>query len=96
MGFIMMWIQGDEMITEGDLPKIEKKMKELASQKNSYTREDVSKEEALKLFGNKGDEYKTELIERPGGRNHLLLSPGKFHRSLPGTSPARYLPHQSH
>ncbi|MEN8155319.1 MAG: threonine--tRNA ligase [Bacteroidota bacterium] len=52
----------DVVITDGDLPKIEKKMKELVSQKNSYQREEVSKEEALKFFDNKGDQYKTELI----------------------------------
>ena len=52
----------DVVITEGDLPKIEKKMKELASQKQEYTRKEVSKEEALSFFGQKGDDYKTELI----------------------------------
>ncbi len=54
---------GDEVIiTDGDLGKIEKKMKDLASQKEGYTRKKVSKEEAMKFFGDKGDEYKTELI----------------------------------
>jgi threonyl-tRNA synthetase len=54
---------GDEVvITEGDLPKIEKKMKDLVSQKLIYTRSEVSKEEAMKYFGDKGDNYKTELI----------------------------------
>ncbi len=52
----------DVMINEGDLTEIEKKMKELASQKNAYTREEVSKDEAMKFFSNKGDNYKTELI----------------------------------
>ena len=50
------------VITDGDLPKIEKKMKELASMKNTYHREEVSKDEAMSFFGDKGDEYKTELI----------------------------------
>ncbi len=54
---------GDEVvITEGDLPKIEKKMKDLVSQKLVYSRSEVSKEEAMKYFGDKGDFYKTELI----------------------------------
>jgi len=54
---------GDEkVITDGDLPKIEKRMKELASQKQLYTRKEVSKTEALRFFGDKGDVYKTELI----------------------------------
>jgi len=54
---------GDEVvITDGDLPKIEKKMKDLASQKEGYTRREVSKDDAMLFFGDKGDEYKTELI----------------------------------
>ena len=52
----------DVVITDGDLPNIEKKMKELASMKNTYHREEVSKDEAMSFFGDKGDEYKTELI----------------------------------
>ncbi len=54
---------GDEVvITDGDLSRIEKRMKDLASQKAGYTRKEVSKEEAMLFFGDKGDEYKTELI----------------------------------
>ena len=55
---------GDEVvISDSDLPRIEKKMKDLVSQKNRYNRSEVSKAHALKFFGDKGDEYKTELIE---------------------------------
>ena len=53
---------GDKVLTEADLPKIEKKMKELASQKNEYVREEVPKQKALKYYREKGDEYKVELI----------------------------------
>jgi len=54
---------GDEVvITDADLPKIENKMKELASRKSQYERRDVSKDEAMAYFGDKGDEYKTEMI----------------------------------
>src|SRR6056297_1584682 len=53
---------GDRVLTEADLPKIEKKMKELASQKNEYVREEVPKQKALKYYREKGDEYKVELI----------------------------------
>ncbi|MDO5443532.1 MAG: threonine--tRNA ligase [Bacteroidia bacterium] len=49
-------------ITEADLPKIEKKMLELARGKENFTRIDVSKAEALKYFTEKGDQYKCELI----------------------------------
>src|SRR6056297_2102596 len=52
----------DRIITDADFPKIEKKMKELAQQKNEYTRREVPKNEALDYYTQKGDEYKTELI----------------------------------
>ena len=53
---------GENVITEEDLAKIEKRMMELASQKQAFERVDVSKAEALKHFTDKGDEYKQELI----------------------------------
>jgi threonyl-tRNA synthetase len=49
--------------TEADLEKIEKKMKELAGQKLPFTREDVSRKDAMERFGKRGETYKTELIE---------------------------------
>ncbi|MFP3860054.1 MAG: threonine--tRNA ligase [Bacteroidales bacterium] len=54
---------GGKTITDADLPKIEKKMKELASQKQEFEREEVPKERALKYYKDKGDEYKVELIK---------------------------------
>ncbi len=54
---------GDQVISDADFKKIEDKMKELARQKQVFTRKDVSKDEANKYFGDKGDEYKLELIE---------------------------------
>jgi len=50
------------VITDMDFPKIEKKMKELAQQKNEYKRKEVSKNEALDYYTEKGNEYKVELI----------------------------------
>ena len=50
-------------ISSDDFPKIEEKMKELASQKIQFVRRDVPKSEALDYFNKKGDEYKIELIE---------------------------------
>ena len=49
-------------ITEADLPAIEKKMQELARSKERLVRTEVSKEEALKTFTEKDDQYKVELI----------------------------------
>ena len=53
---------GTNVITEEDLAKIEKRMMELASQKQAFERVDVSKAEAMAHFTEKGDEYKQELI----------------------------------
>ncbi|MBR4133580.1 MAG: threonine--tRNA ligase [Bacteroidales bacterium] len=49
-------------ITDADLPKIEKKMLELARTKEAFTRIDVSKAAAMKYFQDKQDPYKCELI----------------------------------
>ena len=53
---------GGRQITEADLRTIEAKMMELARSKEPFTRREVSKDEALKTFSEKGDEYKCELI----------------------------------
>ena len=53
----------DYNISSDDFPKIEEKMKELASQKIQFVRREVSKAEALDYFQKKGDEYKLELID---------------------------------
>jgi threonyl-tRNA synthetase len=54
---------GDQVISEKDFEKIEKKMLELARQKNTYSRKEVSKADAIRYFEEKGDEYKLELLE---------------------------------
>lgn len=54
---------GDRVITDADLPKIEKKMKELAALKNEYIRKEMSKANAVAYFKEKDDEYKLELLE---------------------------------
>ncbi len=54
---------GDYEISDKDFPKIEKKILELAKEKQTYQRQEVSKAEALDYFSKKGDEYKLELIQ---------------------------------
>ncbi len=54
---------GDYDISEKDFPKIEKKMLELAREKQQFVRKEISKADALAYFKQKGDEYKLELIE---------------------------------
>ncbi|PKP31462.1 MAG: threonine--tRNA ligase [Bacteroidetes bacterium HGW-Bacteroidetes-16] len=50
-------------ISDKDFGKIEQKMLELAREKQTYDRSEVSKKEAIDYFTNKGDEYKLELIK---------------------------------
>ncbi len=50
-------------ITEGDLPKIEQKMLELAKKSEPFVRTEISKADALKTYTDKGDQYKCELID---------------------------------
>ncbi len=49
-------------ISDTDLAAIEKKMLELAREKQDFKRIEVSKADALKYFEQKGDPYKCELI----------------------------------
>ena len=53
---------GEATIKEGDLVAIEKKMAELVAKKEAVVRQDISKEDALKMFGERGETYKCELI----------------------------------
>ena len=53
---------GETAIKEADLPAIEKKMAELAAKKEAVVRESISKTDALKMFGDRGETYKCELI----------------------------------
>ena len=52
-------------ITDTDLPKIEKKMRELLPKWTEFTHEEMSKDDALTFFKN---EYKTELINEIDAR----------------------------
>lgn len=54
---------GGHSITDAHLPEIEKKMIELAGQKNPYIRQEISKTDAIAYFKEKGDPYKLELLE---------------------------------
>ena len=54
---------GDRTITEADLKKIEEKMIELARQKETFVRKDITKAEAMATYTEKGDEYKCDLIK---------------------------------
>lgn len=82
------------VITDADLPVIEARMKELASRNSEYRRKEISKQQALDLFGKKGDEYKTELISDLEDGTITLYSHGNFTDlcrgpHLPSTEPIK-------
>ncbi len=54
---------GERSLSPDDLPKIEQKMKELARQKLTFERKEISKSDAIAYFTEKNDEYKLELID---------------------------------
>ena len=83
-----------KVITDSDLPLIEDKMKELAAKNSPIVRTDVSKKDAMALFGAKGDEYKTELISELEDGTITLYRQGNFTDlcrgpHLPDTSPIK-------
>ncbi|RCW26078.1 threonine--tRNA ligase [Marinilabilia salmonicolor] len=85
---------GDRVITDADLPKIEKKMQELARQKMEYQRRDVTKQEAIEFFEKKGDPYKVELISELEDGTITFYEQGNFTDlcrgpHLPNTAPIK-------
>ncbi|MDR2652374.1 MAG: threonine--tRNA ligase [Prevotellaceae bacterium] len=54
---------GDKNLVESDLSAIEEKMLEFARTKEHFVCRSVSKDEALKTYTAKGDQYKVELIK---------------------------------
>jgi threonyl-tRNA synthetase len=69
---------GGQQISADDLPKIEKKMLELAQQKNTYARREISKDEAVRYFTEKGDEYKLDLLQDLLDGSITFYSQGNF------------------
>lgn len=53
---------GEDVITDSDFAKIEAKMMELAGKGETIQRASISKADAMKMFGDRGEVYKTELI----------------------------------
>jgi threonyl-tRNA synthetase len=69
---------GERKISSEDFPAIEKQMEELARQKLTFSRRDVSKAEALDFFTKKGDQYKLELISELEDGTISLYTTGGF------------------
>ena len=69
---------GEHEFTDKDLVKVEKKMLELAREKNPFLREEVSKKDALVFFKTKEDPYKLELIDELEDGTITFYSQGNF------------------
>ncbi len=69
---------GDRKMNEEDLLILEKKMNELAKQNNPFQRKEISKADAVKYFGEKGDEYKLDLLQNLEDGGITLYSQGNF------------------
>ncbi|HOV16205.1 MAG TPA: threonine--tRNA ligase [Candidatus Cloacimonadota bacterium] len=53
----------DEPFSEEELAQIENRMRELIAQDLPYTRKELSKQEATKIFAEMGENYKLELLD---------------------------------
>lgn len=69
---------GENNITSADFPKIEKKMMELVARKEDVVRHDISKSDALKFFGDKGQTLKCELIDELQDGHITTYTQGDF------------------
>ncbi|MGH9941783.1 MAG: threonine--tRNA ligase [Pyrinomonadaceae bacterium] len=54
-------------LTEEDLPVIEKRMRDIAKRNLAYRREEVAKDEALRLFAERDEPLKHQLVGDKGG-----------------------------
>ena len=68
----------DVVIKESDLPAIEQKMVELAARKEELVRKSIAKEDALKMFGERGETYKCELISELEDGHITTYTQGNF------------------
>ena len=69
---------GENSITSADFPKIEAKMAELAAKKETVVRKEISKADALKAFGDRGETYKCELISELEDGHITTYTQGAF------------------
>ena len=69
---------GDRKISSEDFDKIEKKMAEIVARKQDIVRSDISKQDALRMFGERGEKYKCELIDELADGTITTYSQGGF------------------
>ena len=69
---------GTHNFSSDHFPKVEQKMTELARQKNTFERIEISKSEAISYFKEKDDQYKLELIEGLNDGEITFYKQGEF------------------
>jgi len=69
---------GDKKMSEDDLVTLEKKMNELAKKNSAYLRKEIPKDEAVKYFSEKGDEYKLDLLGNLNDGEITFYTQGNF------------------
>ena len=69
---------GTAVIKEADLAAIEAKMAELAARKETLVRQDITKADALDMFQQRGENYKTELISELEDGTITTYTQGSF------------------
>ena len=69
----------DTPLTHGDIEKIEEEMNKIINEDLKFKRKNVSREEALKLMSEKGEDYKVQLInDLDESENISLYEQGDF------------------
>ena len=69
----------DEPFTPDDLPKIEKRMKEIIQRNKPFTKEVWSRDKAKEVFAGKGEKYKVELVDAiPEGQDLKIYYQGDW------------------
>ena len=69
---------GDSQLSSEDFAKIEQKMQDLVKEGIQIKRHNISKKDALKMFSEKEETYKVELIEELEDGTITLYESGKF------------------
>jgi len=70
----------NEPFTPDDLPLIEKKMREIIARNRPFTKEIWSREKARKVFADKGEAYKVELVDAiPEGQDLKIYAQGDWY-----------------
>ncbi len=68
----------ERAFTPEDLEKIEEKMREIISENNAFVKKVIKREDAIKLFQQKGEDYKVELLQEIQDDEVTVYEEGDF------------------